>query len=163
MAVRCFQMLPGASGCTIDLPLMFTLILCLVTVSNIFFSFLFIQLYPRIIIGHKFCGPSRAALQSGRLPIHVTVLDNPLDSVNPKDPISGFQGIPRNMTGLATKMKQAGYSTHAYGLVFSSSNQLLVMKFISNLTVLFSPHFLLSQKMALWSCHARSYAKGPRL
>lgn len=68
---------------------------------------------------HKFCGPSRAALQSGRLPIHVTVLDNPLDSVNPKDPVGGFQGIPRNMTGIASKMKQAGYSTHAYGSVHS--------------------------------------------
>ena len=44
--------------------------------------------------GHKFCGPSRAAIQSGRLPIHVTVLDNPLPSVNPKDPDGGFQGIP---------------------------------------------------------------------
>jgi hypothetical protein len=91
------------------------------------------------------------------------VLDNPLDSVNPKDPISGFQGIPRNMTGLATKMKQAGYSTHAYGLVFSPSNQLLVMKFISNLTVIFFLYLFPSQKMALWSCHTRSYAKGPRL
>ena len=47
--------------------------------------------------GHKFCGPSRAALQSGRLPIHVTVLDNPLPSVNPKDPDGGFQGIPRTV------------------------------------------------------------------
>jgi len=44
--------------------------------------------------GHKFCGPSRAALQSGRLPIHVTVLDNALLQVNPKDPMGGFQGIP---------------------------------------------------------------------
>jgi arylsulfatase B len=65
--------------------------------------------------GHKFCGPSRAALQSGRLPIHVTVLDNPLPSVNPKDPVGGFQGIPRNMTGIATKLKGAGYATHFAG------------------------------------------------
>ena len=65
--------------------------------------------------GHKFCGPSRAALQSGRLPIHVTVLDNPLPSYNAKDPVSGFQGIPRNMTGIATKLKSAGYATHFAG------------------------------------------------
>ena len=64
---------------------------------------------------HKFCGPSRAALQTGRLPIHVTVLDNPLPSVNPKDPDGGFQGIPRNMTGIATKLKTAGYATHFAG------------------------------------------------
>jgi arylsulfatase B len=65
--------------------------------------------------GHKFCGPSRAAIQSGRLPIHVTVLDDNLADVNPKDPISGFQGIPRNMTGIAQKLKNANYSTHMVG------------------------------------------------
>ncbi len=64
---------------------------------------------------HKFCGPSRAALQSGRFPIHVTVLDNGLSSVNPADPVGGFQGIPRNMTGIATKLTGAGYSTHFAG------------------------------------------------
>ena len=58
--------------------------------------------------GHKFCGPSRAAIQSGRLPVHVTVLDNPLPSVNPRDPDGGYQGIPRNMTGIASKLKTAG-------------------------------------------------------
>ena len=71
--------------------------------------------------GHKFCGPSRAALQSGRLPIHVTVLDNPLPSVNPKDPDGGFQGIPRNMTGIATKLKTAGYATHFAGTVLRAT------------------------------------------
>ena len=30
------------------------------------------------LYAHKFCGPSRAAIQSGRLPIHVTVLDDNL-------------------------------------------------------------------------------------
>ena len=64
---------------------------------------------------HKFCGPSRAAIQSGRLPIHVTVLDDNLADVNPKDPISGFQGIPRNMTGIAQKLKYANYYTHMVG------------------------------------------------
>jgi hypothetical protein len=34
---------------------------------------------------------------------------------NPEDPVSGFSGIPRNMTGMATVMKRAGYSTHQAG------------------------------------------------
>ena len=66
--------------------------------------------------GHKFCGPSRASIQTGRNPIHVTVLDNALPQHNPKDPMGGFQGIPRNMTGIASKLKQgAGYKTHMVG------------------------------------------------
>ncbi len=65
--------------------------------------------------GHKFCGPSRASIQTGRNPIHVTVLDNALPQHNPRDPMGGFQGIPRNMTGVAAKLKGAGYSTHMVG------------------------------------------------
>ena len=64
---------------------------------------------------HKFCGPSRAALQTGRLPIHVTILDDNLADYNPKDPVSGFQGIPRNMTAIAAKLKTSGYSTAIAG------------------------------------------------
>jgi arylsulfatase B len=64
---------------------------------------------------HKFCGPSRAALQTGRLPIHVTVLDDNLADHNPKDPDGGYQGIPRNMTGIATKLRGAGYATAMAG------------------------------------------------
>lgn len=66
-------------------------------------------------IAHKFCGPSRAALQSGRSPIHVTVLDDAIHDVNPKDPIGGFQGLYRNMTGIAQKMRNGGYATHMVG------------------------------------------------
>lgn len=40
-----------------------------------------------------------------------------VENVNPADPVSGFAGIPRNMTGMATKLKEAGYVTHAYGKV----------------------------------------------
>ena len=36
-------------------------------------------------------------------------------SYNPKDPVSGFQGIPRNMTVIAEKMKKVGYQTHQVG------------------------------------------------
>ena len=63
----------------------------------------------------KFCSPSRSCLMSGRLPIHVNVQNAHPDIYNPDDPISGFAGIPRNMTGLATKIKKGGYAAHQVG------------------------------------------------
>ena len=63
----------------------------------------------------KFCSPSRSCLMSGRLPIHVNDQNAPPNIYNPQDPVSGFAGIPRNMTGLATKMKLAGYAAHQVG------------------------------------------------
>ena len=64
----------------------------------------------------KLCSPSRCSLLTGRLPIHVND-DNKINPTcyNPKDPVSGFQGIPRNMTVIAEKMKEAGYQTHQVG------------------------------------------------
>jgi len=62
-----------------------------------------------------YCSPSRSALQTGRNPIHVNVLNLSPNFHNPADPVSGFAAIPRNMTGIATKLKQAGYSTHMVG------------------------------------------------
>lgn len=64
---------------------------------------------------HKYCSPSRSALQSGRLPIHVNVLNVDAAFHNPADPVSGFAAIPRNMTGIAAKMKEGGYATHTVG------------------------------------------------
>ena len=70
------------------------------------------------LYGHKFCGPSRAAIQTGRNPIHVSVLDSGLDVYNANDGTGGVgMGIPRNMTGIATKLKTAGYRTHMVGKV----------------------------------------------
>ena len=63
----------------------------------------------------KFCSPSRSCLMSGRLPIHVNDLNLSPDHYNPNDPVSGYSAIPRNMTGLAEKMKDAGYATHQVG------------------------------------------------
>ena len=34
---------------------------------------------------------------------------------NPDDPVSGFAGIPRNMTGVAAVLKKAGYRAHQIG------------------------------------------------
>ena len=56
---------------------------------------------------HMMCTPSRSALQSGRLPVHViTELAGPCDRLG---------AIPRNMTGLAHQLKRAGYATHQVG------------------------------------------------
>ena len=64
---------------------------------------------------YNYCSPSRSSLQSGRLPNHVSVENTEPTAYNPKDPVSGFAGIPRNMTGIAEKLKSAGYRTHMTG------------------------------------------------
>ena len=55
----------------------------------------------------KTCTPSRAALLSGRLPVHVTQALRQPESPN--------AGIPRNMTGIGTVLRRAGYATHFIG------------------------------------------------
>merc|ERR1719337_791507 len=59
--------------------------------------------------------PGRSALQSGRNPYHVNPLNAAPDISNPQDPVSGFAAIPRNMTGIASKLAAAGYKTAAFG------------------------------------------------
>ena len=61
------------------------------------------------------CGPSRCSLLTGRLPIHVSDKNSEPQYYNPNDTVSGFTGIPRNMTGIGEKMKLAGYATHQVG------------------------------------------------
>jgi arylsulfatase I/J len=64
----------------------------------------------------QYCSPSRCALQSGRNPIHVNVLNDDIRNHNEaEDPVGGFQGIPVNMTTIAGKLSQAGYQCHAAG------------------------------------------------
>ena len=54
--------------------------------------------------------PSRAALQSGRLPVHVN-LENTDGLTDPS------HGVPAAMTGIATKLKESPhqYATHLVG------------------------------------------------
>ena len=66
---------------------------------------------------YKYCSPTRSALQSGRNPYHVNPLNAAPVIANLSDPVSGFAAIPRNMTGIATKMSAAGYKTHSFGKV----------------------------------------------
>lgn len=64
---------------------------------------------------YSVCSPSRSALQTGRLSVHVNVENNDNTVFNSKDLVSGSAGIPRNMTGVAQKLRTAGYRTHAVG------------------------------------------------
>jgi arylsulfatase A-like enzyme len=63
----------------------------------------------------KYCSPSRCALQSGRNPLQVNVLNYDGPEHNPRDPVGGWMGMARNFTGVATKLRGAGYSTHHVG------------------------------------------------
>ena len=61
------------------------------------------------------CSPARSSVLSGRLPPHVNgLLQEPTIS-NANDTESGWQGIPRSMTGIAAMLKQANYSTACVG------------------------------------------------
>lgn len=64
---------------------------------------------------HAICAPSRAAIQTGRAPIHVNVQNVLPEADNLKDTVGGYQGIPINMTGIAEVLKGVGYRTHAVG------------------------------------------------
>eukprot|EP00947_MAST-08B_sp_MAST-8B-sp1_P001451 g1451.t1 len=63
----------------------------------------------------KYCSPSRSALQTGRSPIHVNVVNPATNLNNGDDAVSGWSGIPTNMTGIAEKLVSAGYRAHAVG------------------------------------------------
>eukprot|EP00927_Polykrikos_kofoidii_P044750 TRINITY_DN38633_c0_g1_i1.p1 TRINITY_DN38633_c0_g1~~TRINITY_DN38633_c0_g1_i1.p1 ORF type:complete len:617 (-),score=75.20 TRINITY_DN38633_c0_g1_i1:393-2033(-) len=56
---------------------------------------------------HHTCTPTRSSVQSGRLPVHVTTQLG--------DVAHQATGIPRNMTGIAEKLSDGGYSTHFVG------------------------------------------------
>ena len=63
----------------------------------------------------KYCSPSRCALQSGRNPLQVNVLNYDGPEHNPLDPVGGWMGMARNFTGIASKLQAAGFRTHHVG------------------------------------------------
>ena len=74
---------------------------------------------------NDFSAKSRCSLWSGRLPEHcypdkgnlafLGLHHNDQMYWNRSDNVSGFAGMPRNMTGLAKQLKQAGYESHYVG------------------------------------------------
>ena len=65
----------------------------------------------------KSCSPSRSSFQSGRIPVHVLDANTVPESFNPNDTISGYAGVPVNMTCVANWLKRAPipYDTHFFG------------------------------------------------
>ena len=63
----------------------------------------------------KYCSPTRSAIQSGRAPYHVNVLNAAPDVWEPANPAAGAAGMAREMTGMGIKMAAANYSTHFFG------------------------------------------------
>ena len=64
---------------------------------------------------YHMCSPSRSSLMSGRLPMHVNVVNDDPTIYNASESTGTGAGIPRNMTGLASKLKSAGFATHMVG------------------------------------------------
>ena len=60
---------------------------------------------------YHMCSPTRSSLQSGRLPLHVNVVNADPTIYDASSASGTGAGIPRNMTTIASKMRSAGYRT----------------------------------------------------
>ena len=80
----------------------------------------------------RFCSPTRSALLTGRNPIHVNVLNSDLAAANTSDPVSGFAGLPRNISTLAEKLASVGYQTVQAGKVRHRYKLLMRFLFIAS-------------------------------
>ena len=64
----------------------------------------------------KVCSPTRSAAQTGRNPLHVNAVNLDPLNYNPKDNVSGYSAVPRNMTGIAEVLRdKGGMQTRFYG------------------------------------------------
>eukprot|EP00118_Oscarella_pearsei_P016699 m.161248 g.161248 ORF g.161248 m.161248 type:complete len:523 (+) comp38811_c0_seq1:35-1603(+) len=64
---------------------------------------------------YSVCGPTRAALLSGRFSNHVNINNGFCTAYNPDEPTAGGVGIPPAMTTIPEKLRRRGYKTHAVG------------------------------------------------
>lgn len=75
---------------------------------------------------------------------------------NPDDPVSGFAAVPRNMTGIATRLREASYRTHfvgkwdagmatpdhtPHGRGYDTSLLYFHREFMNDYTIVADPHF----------------------
>ena len=105
----------------------------------------------------KFCAPSRSAIQSGRNPVHVNVQNyqpTVWDSGDAhRDKVSGYAGIPTEMTGIASVLRGAGYSTH-----FAGKRHLLLAPTHAHMIIARA----LRRQVGLRDGDGRAYAEGER-
>ena len=66
------------------------------------------------------CSPTRSSLQSGRLPIHINCHNSNPSIYNASSASGTGAGIPRNIAGIAVKMRSAGYRTVFACLLYTS-------------------------------------------
>ena len=64
---------------------------------------------------YHMCSPTRSALQTGRHPMHVNMVNADPTIYNATESTGTGAGIPRNMTGVATKLRSVGYQAHMVG------------------------------------------------
>ena len=73
---------------------------------------------PRTVLQSTY-REQRGPTDSGR----VNIKNSSPTVANKTDPVSGFQGIPRNMTGIAQKLRDVGYRTgDQHSIDFSRAN-----------------------------------------
>ena len=64
---------------------------------------------------YRYCSPSRSALISGRLPIHVNDKNLKIGNYNPNDPVSGYAGSYTSKHDWNSNQAEGGWLCHTHG------------------------------------------------